>query len=99
MTAVASSALTAAFIEARATVVVRFTLSAPDASSVGVAADFNGWAPDALPMLRSPDGAWEATVRLRRDKTYQYNFVVDGTAWIVDPWTPLRLDDGFGGAV
>ncbi|MFA5124059.1 isoamylase early set domain-containing protein [Zavarzinia sp.] len=97
--ALVSSVVTSAVIEARSTVLVRFVLSEPDAASVTLAADFNGWSSEAMPLRRTADGDWEIVVPLRKGRAYQYNFVIDGDVWVVDPSAPIRLEDGFGGAV
>ncbi len=76
---------------------VRFTLYAPHASSVVLAADFNAWAEKGYEMKRSAEpGVWEIQVPLKRGKSYLYNFVVDGEKWIPDPRASVILDDGFG---
>jgi 1,4-alpha-glucan branching enzyme len=79
-------------------VVVEFRLEAPHARQVAVVGDWNGWNPELHRLSdRGGDGVWRTTVTLRRGREYQYQFLVDGTAWIPDPSTPLRVDDGFGG--
>ncbi len=98
LVAALSSTVTIGIIRSSATVEVRFVLSAPEASSVMLAADFNQWTPDGYALRRSPDGHWEITVPLQKGKSYAYNFVIDGERWIVDPSTASRLDDGFGGS-
>ena len=40
------------------------TAPRPDAQSVGLAGDFNGWNPAATPMKQRKDGCWWATLRL-----------------------------------
>ncbi len=86
-----------AFSRNRATVEVRFTLYAPEAGSVSLAADFTSWAERAYEMKRTDEpGIWEIRVKLRRDRSYLYNFVVNGEAWIPDPAANVILDDGFG---
>lgn len=76
---------------------VRFVLEAPGARSVYLAGDFSSWDPQGLPLRKTPGGLWERSIRLRRGRAYSYNFIVDGTVWIVDPAAPERIDDGFGG--
>jgi hypothetical protein len=93
-----SSLVTFGVMRSGATVEVRFVLVAPDARSVWLAADFNQWSPDGYEMHRTSDGPWEITVPLRKDKSYSYNFIIDGERWIADPGAPSRVDDGFGGA-
>lgn len=96
--AAVSSLLTLALAGGRQTIEVRFVLSAPDAASVALAADFNGWSVDSHELARRPDGTWEIVVPLRKGKAYLYSFVVDGERWIPDPRSSVILDDGFGGS-
>jgi len=80
-------------------VTVRFTLDAPQASSVYLAGDFNAWGGDGYKLRRaSPDSPWEISVKLEKGKAYVYNFVINGTTWVADPNAPARIDDGFGGS-
>lgn len=97
LVAIASSALTMAFIRRGYPVEVRFVLEAPEATSVWLAADFNDWSPSGYELEKAPDGSWSITVRLRRGASYSYNFVIDGERWVADPAAPSRLDDGLGG--
>ena len=81
------------------TITVSFLLDAPQAKSVYLAGDFNAWSGDGYALRRvRPDGKWEIKIPLKKGKVYVYNFVVDGTKWIVDPSVPARVDDGFGGS-
>jgi len=98
LVAALSSIATMGVIRSSGTVEVRFVLSAPEASSVMLAADFNQWTPEGHALKRSPDGHWEITVPLQKGKAYAYNFVIDGKRWIVDPSSASRLEDGFGGS-
>ncbi len=75
--------------------IVRFRLRAPDATTVAVAADFNGWDPEANSLARSAGGSWELALQLPPG-SYQYVYVVDGE-WITPPRAAVTLDDGFGG--
>ncbi len=81
----------------RQTIQVRFVLDAPGAKSVYIAGDFSSWDPAGLELKKNADGLWERTVRLRRGQAYSYNFLVDGTSWVVDPTATERVEDGFGG--
>jgi len=77
---------------------VTFVLEAPEARSVAVAGDFNDWRSEGYELeRRSGDGAWTITLRLRRDATYTYCFLVDGREWVPDPRALETVDDGFGG--
>ena len=74
---------------------VRFTLTAPSATTVSIVGDFNGWNESSLPMRRSADGrTWELEVPLAPGR-YAYSFVVDGRLER-DPRAPQAAGDDFG---
>lgn len=77
------------------TVYVRLVLLQPEAHSVSVAGDFNGWNPGRTKMERSDGGVWTATIPLKPGR-YQYMFVIDGKRWIADPLAMEDAGDGFG---
>lgn len=81
--------------EAGGTVYVRFVLLQPQAESVTVAGDFNGWDPQRMPLRRSGSGLWTLTVPLKPGR-YHYMYVVDGRQWMADPFAPELSADGFG---
>lgn len=75
--------------------VTQFVLVAPEAASVAVVGDFNGWSLSATPLVRQAgDNVWWVTLPLRPGR-YRYAFVVDGTDWHGDPNAPAA-DDEFG---
>jgi hypothetical protein len=81
--------------DAPVTVVVRFTLSASGAHKVAVAGDFNGWDPQAAPLVdQEGDGRFIGELRLPPG-AHEYMFVVDGQ-WVTDPAASERRPDGFG---
>jgi 1,4-alpha-glucan branching enzyme len=61
---------------------VEFHLDAPEATSVRLAANFNGWRAEALELEREA-GVWKIVVPLPPG-TYAYAFEVDGK-WTPDP--------------
>ncbi len=76
---------------------VKFTLQAPQASRVAVVGDFNHW--DASKdILEGPDkqGVWSKVIYLPEGR-YEYLFLIDRKAWVLDPAT-LFSDDGLGGS-
>ena len=77
---------------------VEFTLSptsAPDAHTITIAGDFNGWKPEtAVPMHKQPNGEWAATLQLPAGR-HLYKLIVDGK-WIPDPENPMQEDDPYG---
>jgi 1,4-alpha-glucan branching enzyme len=56
---------------------VNFICRAPQAKSVSLVGDFNGWQPAAHPMTRMPDGGWVIRMELPHGH-HQYVFLVDG---------------------
>jgi chromosome partitioning protein len=59
---------------------VLFTLDAPNASSVQLAGDFNGWVAD---VMEASGHIWRKVLPLLPGR-YQYRYVVDGR-WLPDP--------------
>jgi hypothetical protein len=77
---------------------VTFVLDTPAARSVALAGDFTDWKTSGYQLeRRASDGKWQITVRLRRDRSYVYSFVIDGERWVPDPGAPETVEDGFGG--
>ena len=65
--------------------IVQFMLTAPAASRVALAGDFNGWDPRGIAMTRDPrDGRWAVTLALAPGR-HSYAYVVDDTQWVRDP--------------
>jgi hypothetical protein len=75
---------------------VEFQFAHEKASTVHLVGDFNKWNKKSLKMKKSPDGKWQIKVRLKPG-SYQYLFLVDGTAWSPDPNSAEAVEDGFGG--
>lgn len=77
--------------------VVRFELSAPNATRVALVGSFNGWNPVATPLRRDAStGTWAVSLRLPPGR-HVYAFVVDGDV-TADPAAPRAADDDFGSA-
>lgn len=64
-----------------------FRFKKPDAQSVVLMGEFNGW--KGQPMSKSSDGTWTAKVTLPAG-SHGYKFLVNGTDWILDPDNPKR---------
>jgi hypothetical protein len=76
-------------------VLVRLIVLQPDAMTVEIAGDFNGWDPRRTPLEQLSGGAWSVTIPLQPGR-YEYMFVVDGHEWVGDPLAAEQNDDGFG---
>jgi 1,4-alpha-glucan branching enzyme len=66
----------------------RFSFSAPDAASVGLAGEFNSWQP--VLMTKGADGTWTTDVALAPGK-YGYRFVVNQNSLMPDPKNPAKI--------
>jgi 1,4-alpha-glucan branching enzyme len=86
---------------------VTFRIKVPSARTVQIAGDWsrNNWAHgDAeegevlvgLMAQTGKSGVWELAVRLGPGR-YRYRFLVNETAWLLDPENPRVVDDGGGG--
>jgi 1,4-alpha-glucan branching enzyme len=56
---------------------VAFYCDAPEAQSVRLVGDFNGWDLEVTPMKRMPDGRWMVGLELHHGH-HEYLVVVDG---------------------
>jgi len=59
---------------------VQFTFYSPDAVSVYVSGEFNGWDTQSLPMKKDKDGIWKSKVKLLPGR-YEYKLFTD-CGWI-----------------
>lgn len=56
---------------------INFICNAPQAQSVSLVGDFNGWNPATHPMKQMPDKAWLLQMELKHGH-HRYAFLVDG---------------------
>jgi 1,4-alpha-glucan branching enzyme len=71
------------------------TLYAPEKQSVYVVGDFNNWQPSTDQfMKKTRDGKtwWVQIDHLDAQKTYGYQFVIDGKIKVADPYGEVQLD-------
>lgn len=76
-------------------VATQFVFEAPEAKSVAVVGEFNGWDGAALPMTQVTPGVWEATLPLPPGR-HVYAYLVDGTLLVADPRAPKSGDADYG---
>jgi hypothetical protein len=75
---------------------VEIVFYAPEARSVNLAGDFNGWDTRSHAMKLGPGGTWRMSLRVPPG-LYQYNFYVDQGQWADNPGNQAQVNDGFGG--
>jgi 1,4-alpha-glucan branching enzyme len=99
LAAIASAACTGTRSPAATSVTaagVEFTLVRPDARSVAVAGDFNGWSSSSHALRRDKSlDVWTLVVRLPPGE-HRFMYIVDGDSWISPPYAEDYVDDGFG---
>ena len=72
-----------------------FAVWAPNAASVAVVGDFNGWTKSGTELTASEvAGVWTITLPLPPGR-HQYAFLIDGERWVIDP-TATVVHDEFG---
>lgn len=74
---------------------VIFNLYAPSKTSVSVIGDFNNWAASAkYAMNHTPDGKrwWIQVDNLDANTEYAYQYLIDGSLKVADPYTEKVLD-------
>jgi hypothetical protein len=67
----------------------------PEAKSVAVVGNFNGWSPEAN-LMKKMDNGWELTLSLPPGR-YAYRFLVDQRKQVLDPLSRMEEPDGYGG--
>ena len=71
---------------------VEFAVWAPNAASVAVIGDFNGWDPAAHPMRGSDSGIWTAKVEgARQGSIYKFHVVANNGSFRVDKSDPFAF--------
>ena len=71
---------------------VTFCCDAPEAGSVRLVGDFNGWDCSKTPMQRMPDGRWFVSLELPHGH-HRYIFLVDGETQLDPKATGITRDD------
>lgn len=73
--------------------IVRFVFVAPEAKSVELVGDFNGWAKGTTELKHSgAPGVWAVSVPLSPGR-HEYAFIINRSRWVADPLAVKRSDD------
>ena len=78
---------------------VIFNLYAPNKTSVAVIGDFNSWTPTA--MKKTTDGTrwWVQIDNLDPNTEYSYQYYIDGSLKVADPYSHKILDPNYDSAI
>jgi 1,4-alpha-glucan branching enzyme len=68
-------------------------VAAPEAKTVCVVGEFNGWDQNANPMKKLKCGDFTATLELPPGKEYQFRYVIDQSVWEND-WNADKYERG-----
>jgi 1,4-alpha-glucan branching enzyme len=71
--------------------IATFEFFRPQAKSVHIAGDFNGWKENDLPMVRTSAGYWYARLRLA-EGSYRFRYCADGQ-WFAD-YAAFGIENG-----
>ena len=75
---------------------VKFSLYAPQAHSINLIGDFNGWGSERqLSLHPQGNGIWTVEVSLPPGR-YQYALLIDGKNMVTDPRAEQHVSDDFG---
>ena len=69
-----------------------FNLIAPGKTSVAVIGEFNNWQPTAMNVTPDGNNWWVQIDGLDANKEYAYQFLVDGSLKVADPYCEKILD-------
>ena len=72
---------------------VTFRTWAPNAATVNVAGEFNGWNMTSLPLVNEGGGVWSRDV-VGAAPGQQYKYVINGSLWRRDPYSRQLVADG-----
>ncbi len=67
---------------------------APEAKTVHVVGDFNGWDTTATPLKPLKSGDFKITLDLETEKSYAFRYVVDGKTWLNEDEADAQVNNG-----
>ena len=65
-----------------------FQVTLPEAESVKLVGDFNGWNAEANPMKKNKSGLWKTDLKLDAGE-YQFRYLVNESEWLNDDATEV----------
>ncbi|GEK09572.1 isoamylase early set domain-containing protein [Pseudoalteromonas sp. McH1-7] len=87
--------LTKRFFKTKDEAEVTFSFSHPQAKTVALVGDFNGWQPEPMKFVKK-ECAFKLKHRLPTDKDYHFRYLIDGEVWDNDHQADDYVPNGFG---
>ncbi len=72
--------------------------AAYDASKVSIVGDFNDWDIYAIPLKKLKDGTFTVTIKLDKDREYQFRYLIDENTWENDWEADKYVSSPYGNA-
>lgn len=72
------------YLKTKPVATVTFRLAkeaAPNAETVTLVGDFNGWDTSATPMKKLKTGDFTVALKLDAEQSYQFRYLLDGETW------------------
>lgn len=76
---------------------VLFFYYGDEASTVGLAGEFNDWDSNKTRLQKDEQGMWRAAIAAPPPGLYHYKFVINGEWWFEDPTNGMKAPDDHGG--
>jgi len=74
---------------------ITLTYHDPNANSVAVVGNFNGWSPANSGLHKNKYGDWEINLYLSPGR-YAYRFLINNSDEVLDPNSTVQEPDGYG---
>lgn len=71
--------------------------AAPEAETVHLVGEFNGWNPRATPMNRLRNGEFKVTLDLEAGRDYCFRYLIEGREWENDWAADAYVPSGIAG--
>jgi 1,4-alpha-glucan branching enzyme len=66
------------------------------ANKVNIVGDFNNWSTNATPMKRAENGGFLATLDLKKDRHYEFLYLIDKRVWELEREADRFVKNPFG---
>ncbi|MFA6401956.1 MAG: isoamylase early set domain-containing protein [Salinivirgaceae bacterium] len=64
-------------------------------SQVNLAGDFNNWDIESTPMKKLKGGEFSVSIDLKKDREYQFKYLIDGRIWQNEPDADKQVQNEF----